>query len=115
MDDLRWKIVATKEGGAITGEERLREFLTNLYGDLVSYEGKPSQTQVERNDAIARELGDVMTDFDAWLAKELPGLNTALTGKQLPPIKAMTREEWDKVSVVTGARRDNTEAERDRR
>ncbi len=45
---LRKKIVATKEGGAITGEERLREYLTSLYGSVVFYEGRPSQTQVER-------------------------------------------------------------------
>ena len=36
---LRKKIVATKEGGAITGEERLREFLTDLYCDVVFHEG----------------------------------------------------------------------------
>src|SRR5262249_25478543 len=35
VDDLRKKIVATKEGGMITGEERLRENLTDLYGNVV--------------------------------------------------------------------------------
>ena len=34
-DDLRRKIVATKEGGAITGEERIREKTTEIYGDLL--------------------------------------------------------------------------------
>ena len=29
-DDIRKKIVATKEGGAITGEERLRAHMDNL-------------------------------------------------------------------------------------
>src|SRR3989440_8028327 len=56
VDELRKKIVATKEGGAITGEERLREYLTALYGNVIFYEGRPSQTQVERTDALAREL-----------------------------------------------------------
>ncbi len=96
VDELRRKIVATKEGGAITGEERLRENLADLYGNVISYEGRPAQTQVERTDAIARELADIVRDFDAWLAKEMPGLNSALSGKQLPPIKVITREEWDK-------------------
>ncbi len=96
VDELRRKIVATKEGGAITGEERLRENLADLYGNVISYEGRPAQTQVERTDAIARELADIVGDFDAWLAKEMPGLNSALSGKQLPPIKVITREEWDK-------------------
>ena len=96
VDELRRKIVATKEGGAITGEERLRENLADLYGNVINYEGRPAQTQAERTDAIARELADIVRDFDAWLAKEMPGLNSALSGKQLPPIKVITRAEWDK-------------------
>ena len=96
VDELRRKIVATKEGGAITGEERLRENLADLYGNVIGYEGRPAQTQVDRTNAIARELADIVRDFDAWLAKEMPGLNSALSGKQLPPIEVITRAEWDK-------------------
>lgn len=87
VDELRKKIVATKEGGAITGEERLREFLANLYGDVVFYEGRPSQTQIERADAIARELSDVAASFDVWTAKEMRGINAALSQKKLEEIK----------------------------
>ena len=96
VDALRKKIVATNEGGAITGEERLREYLTSLYDSVVFYEGRPSQTQVERASALSRELADVVADFDAWAAKELPGLNTALAAKSLPPIELLTRAEWEK-------------------
>ncbi|HEX8719107.1 MAG TPA: hypothetical protein VF736_00565 [Pyrinomonadaceae bacterium] len=98
-DELRKKIVATKEGGAITGEERLREFLTELYASVIFYEGRPAQTQFERSDALARELEDVVRDFDAWASKELPGLNTELTSKKLEPLKTLTREEWEKVGA----------------
>lgn len=97
VDELRKKIVATKEGGAITGEERLREHLTSLYGNVVVfYEGRPSQTQVERADALARELAEVVKSFEAWTAKELPGLNSALAQKRLEPVKSLTRAEWEK-------------------
>ncbi|HKP37379.1 MAG TPA: hypothetical protein VJT71_11005 [Pyrinomonadaceae bacterium] len=96
VDALRRKIVATKEGGAITGEERLRENLTELYGNVNNYEGRPTQTQMDRADAIARELGDVGRDFDAWLAKELAGINAALTAKGLDPITPLTRADWEK-------------------
>jgi photosystem II stability/assembly factor-like uncharacterized protein len=95
-DELRKKIVATKEGGAITGEERLREYLTGLYSDVVFYAGRPSQMQAERADALARELADVVKDFDAWTARELSGLNSELTAKKLEQLKPLTREEWDK-------------------
>ena len=95
VDELRRKIVATKEGGAITGEERLRENLADLYGNVINYEGRPAQTQVERTDAIGRELADVVRDFDAWLAKEMASLNADLSAKQLQPLKPLTREQWE--------------------
>jgi photosystem II stability/assembly factor-like uncharacterized protein len=92
VDVLRKKIVATTEGGAITGEERLRENLADLYANVVFYEGRPSQTQVERADILARELGDVIADFDAWLAKELGGINAALAKKKLETIKVNSKQ-----------------------
>ena len=66
--------------------ERLREFLADLYGSVNGYEGRPSQAQAERADALARELADVVKDFDAWSAKELPAINAALKKKGLDPI-----------------------------
>ena len=99
VDELRKKIVATKEGGAITGEERLREFLTELYANVIFYEGRPSQAQAERTDALARELADVVKDFDAWTSRELSGLNSELSAKKLEPLKPLSREEWEKVSA----------------
>jgi hypothetical protein len=95
VDSLRKKIVATKEGGMITGEERLRENLADLYGNVVGYEGRPSATQLQRSGSIARELADVMAGFDAWEARELDGLNATLTARSLQPIALITRAEWD--------------------
>lgn len=80
----------------ITGEERLREFLTDLYGSVVFYDGRPTQDQVKRADALSRELADVVTEFDAWVAREMPGINQALVAKSLPAIALLTRAEWEK-------------------
>jgi len=99
IDDLRKKIVATKEGGMITGEERLREYLADLYGNVVGYEGRPSQTQIERTAALSRELSDVVKEFDAWIVKNLKDLNSALAQKNLPPVTQLARDEWGKKSV----------------
>ena len=96
INELRKKIVATTEGGAITGEERLRENLAGLYGNVNNYEGRPSQTQVERADAIARELADVVKSFDDWVAKEMPGLNSSLEKGSLSRIEVLSREKWEK-------------------
>jgi hypothetical protein len=96
VDAFRKKIVATKEGGAITGEERLREFLADLYGSVVGHEGIPSQTQVDRADALARELADVVKSFDAWVTNELPAVNSDITKERLEPVKLLTHKEWEK-------------------
>ena len=53
----------------ITGEERLRENLADLYGGVMFYEGRPSQTQIDRADALAREMADVVKEFEAWMKK----------------------------------------------
>jgi hypothetical protein len=68
-DKIRAKIVATKEGGAITGEERLREFLTGLYGDVNGYDGRPTAQQVARADSLTHELEDVIKEFRDLAAK----------------------------------------------
>ena len=86
VDTLRRKILATKEGGAITGEERLREFTAGLYGDLMNYEGRPSAMQVARADSLAKELGDVRRSFDEWLSRELPKINAELTQYKMETI-----------------------------
>jgi photosystem II stability/assembly factor-like uncharacterized protein len=88
VDAVRKKIVATTEGGAITGEERLREHTDQLYGALLSYEGKPGDYEISYIDALRRELDDVTKEFEQLLANELPALNDLLKAKgqqSIPP------------------------------
>src|SRR5262249_22792863 len=87
-DEVRKKIVATKEGGAITGEERLREHADDLYGAILSYEGRPAMYQMARIDSLQRELNDVVKEFDALTAKSLPAINNELKSHNLPAIEA---------------------------
>jgi hypothetical protein len=96
-DVMRKKIVATKEGGMITGEERLRENLADLYSAVVFYDGRPSQMQLDRTAAIGHELSDVVAAFDAWSAKDLAALNAELGTKNLQPIVLLTRQDWEGV------------------
>jgi len=88
IENVRKKIVATKEGGAITGEERLREHTDQLYGALLSFEGKPGDYQLAYIDALRHELQDVTKDFDQLLTKDLPSLNDSLKSKDQPTISA---------------------------
>jgi len=87
-DALRKEIVATKEGGAITGEERLREHLDDVYGALLSYEGRPGDYQIARVEVLERELKELAVRTQSLVDTDLPPLNKALTHDALEPITA---------------------------
>jgi hypothetical protein len=48
LEKIRKELVATKEGLGITGEERIREKLSELYGSIVGYDGRPTDSQIDR-------------------------------------------------------------------
>lgn len=101
-DDLRSKIVATKEGGMITGEERIREHLGQLYGTVNNYEGRPAEYQAAREDSLARELDDVIGDFEKLTQKEVVAVNTGLKKKKAEPISVLTEADWQKNREAEG-------------
>jgi photosystem II stability/assembly factor-like uncharacterized protein len=108
VDAVRKKIVATTEGGAITGEERLREHTDTLYGAILSYEGRPADYQVARIDSLRRELDDVSKEFDQLVTSDLPKLNDTLKSKgkpevAAPPAKVAVNDPEDEYDGVAGA------------
>jgi hypothetical protein len=86
VDAVRKRIVATTEGGAITGEERLREDTDRVYGAVLSYNGAPTAYQLERIDVLQAEFKDIDAQFGALLKQDLPALNTALAAGGLRAI-----------------------------
>jgi len=108
-DAIRKQIVATKEGGAITGEERLREYLDDVYGAINGYEGAPTDYQLARVDVIARELGDTAKDFDALRNGDLAKANAALKEKGMPEIAVP-----DKAPADSGGAAGSSQMLRDR-
>jgi len=100
-DAIRKDVVATSEGGAITGEERLREHLAYVYDAILSYEGRPGDYQVERVAVLERELKDVEARASELAAKDLPALNEKLKAMKLAPIAdAAAREEGARIAAA---------------
>ena len=86
IEEERKKVVATKEGGAITGEERIREHLDHLYGAINGWEGRPAKYQMERLDALKHELSDVDKEFQSIVKNEVAPIGQLLKERHLDPI-----------------------------
>jgi len=102
-DALRSKIVATKEGGMVTGEERIREHIGQLYGAVTGYDGKPTDYQVARNESLRHELQDVIDDFQKLAQRDLTGINAGLKKKKLEAITVLEEEKWQKNRAESAA------------
>ena len=98
LDAIKREIVATKEGGAITGEERIREHTDHLYSALLSWEGKPAKYLLERTEALRHELRDVEAEF-AQLAPQIHAMNLrpeAVPSSAPQNASACMHGEWDR-------------------
>ena len=113
LDGLRRQIVATTEGGAITGEERLREHTDHLYGAITSWEGPPAGYQLANIDALRSQLGEIEAAFARLTSSELPAVNKLLQshGAQSLSVPATVAsdaaEEWDSGGGRPGGRFDS--------
>ncbi|MEJ7776906.1 MAG: sialidase [Sphingomicrobium sp.] len=104
-DTLRKELVATKEGGAITGEERLRENVDDVYGAINSVEAAPTAYQLARVDALDRELTEVEARFSALKAGDVARFNTLLGGAGLAPLTVATVELMPRARRAAGGYR----------
>jgi len=95
LDDLRKQIVATKEGGALTGEERLREHTDQLYGAITSWDGPPSQYQLDNAGALRAQLTELNGQFSRLATTELPELNRLLHSEGAQPLSVPAPAAFD--------------------
>jgi photosystem II stability/assembly factor-like uncharacterized protein len=96
LEDFRSTLVSVKEGGMITGEKKLREHIGELYGAVNGYSGRPTQSEVESTTTWQKKLDEAGTEFQSITTAQIPALNTALQSNKQDPLKAMSREDWDK-------------------
>jgi hypothetical protein len=100
LDALHEQLVVT-EGGWISGREELRERLGGLYGDISSYHGRPTDSQLERLARLEQELATRTSEFES-MTSELAVLNRMLEKRGLEPLAVMTKEAWDRRQEGTG-------------
>lgn len=92
-ETFRSSIVATSEAGMLSGEERLREKLGALYGAIVGYDGRPSDTQLARLEVLGGRLADAEARWQEW-SGTIGKLNSQLERKEQPVLAPLTRDAW---------------------
>ena len=80
----------------ITGEERIRELIGELYGNVTGYDGRPTEYQVARTESLGHELQDVIDDFQKLTQADLPGINGSLKKKKMETIVVLSETDWQK-------------------
>ncbi len=96
LDEFRKSVVSASEAGIFGGEEKLREHLGNLYGAVNGYAGRPTDSELERMEILAGQLGEAEQEFAALTSgKDFNRVNSDLEKRELEPLKVMTREEWE--------------------
>lgn len=96
LDRFRATLIATSEGGWMSGEEQLREKLGALYGGVNGYDGRPTRSQLDQTKLFGDQLDKAAAQLEAINRGELAGVNKTLTARKLEPVKVPTLEEWKK-------------------
>ncbi|MCG6963346.1 MAG: glycosyl hydrolase, partial [Acidobacteria bacterium] len=94
LEAMRKKLVATRKG-QITGEEKLREKLGELYGAVSRYDGRPTDSQLERQAILEKQLKDAEGRLKATVDGELAEVNAQLEKREVKPVSVLSRQEWD--------------------
>jgi len=103
LDGIYKTLVATREGGWLSGEEQLRERLVSLYGAVNIYDGRPTDSQLHQMELIGKELNERQAAFDAMLAKDVVAANKQLAARKVDAIKVMSQDDWDKKASSVAA------------
>jgi photosystem II stability/assembly factor-like uncharacterized protein len=87
IEAQRKALVATKQAeGGISGEEKLREELGTLYSGVNGYEGRPTQSQLDRMAVLGAELEAAGRRLDAAADRETAALEPLLRKAKLEPL-----------------------------
>ncbi len=106
IDDLADRFTAFRttliaSGGMIEGGEELRERISGLYGSVNGYEGRPTQSQLDRIEVLDGELEGAEQRFDE-LGGELQQLNERLSKRGIDPVTVIEPSVWEEQQTKVG-------------
>jgi photosystem II stability/assembly factor-like uncharacterized protein len=96
LESFRASLVATSEGGWMSGEEQLREKMAKVYGGVNGYDGRPTQSQIDQMKVFGGQLDKAEARLAALRSGEVAAVNRELEKRKLEPLKAQDRGDWEK-------------------
>ena len=95
LETMHKELVATNPN-RLSGEQRLSEKVADIYSGIISYSGKPTDSQIAGLDLYSGVFNNYKTQLDKILTEDLVKINSELKNLGLEEIKVITREEYDK-------------------
>ena len=95
LESLHKELVATSPN-RLSGEIRLAEKVADIYSGIISYSGKPTDSQISGLNLYSEVFKNYRQQLDKMINEELAPINSALKNLGLEEIKVITREEYDK-------------------
>jgi photosystem II stability/assembly factor-like uncharacterized protein len=96
LEEFRAQIVSTSDAGMWSGEEFLREKLVDLYGAVNQYEGRPTDSQLQRMEVMEAQLAQAEERFAQFTGRDLENLNRQLERSSQEPMTLLSKEEWER-------------------
>jgi hypothetical protein len=94
MDKINSDLAAESKT-MLSGKTRLREMISEIYGALISYMGRPTRSQTEALNLLEKELAGRRSQADNMIVRELPLINGKLKELNINGFSAITRQEYD--------------------
>ncbi|MGB5287168.1 MAG: hypothetical protein WBN42_01655, partial [Ignavibacteriaceae bacterium] len=95
LEKMHKELVATSPN-RLSGEVQLAEKVADIYSGIISYSGKPTDSQIQGLNLYSGVFVEYRNQMDKILAEDLPGINSELKNSGLEDIIFITREEYDK-------------------
>ena len=99
LEALRSTLVSTSDAGWLSGDEQLRERLADVFAGIAGYDGRPTQSQVDRAAMLSGQLDEAKGKFAELTGAGLEALNRRLD----EPLVLMSREAWEEEQEKGGA------------
>lgn len=94
MENIHVKLVATKAEGMFTQEEQLREKIATIYGGVVNFLGRPTNSQIKALDMYETEMKEYQSKVQDVIENELLVINEMLEKDEKDKIIIITREKF---------------------